>query len=155
MDLLPDIAWAQTLADFVKVLIAFVFALPVAWDREYETRIMGLRTFPIVALASCGYVLVAGSVLGHEAPEQARIIQGLMTGIGFLGGGAILKEGANVRGTATAASIWATGALGGAVAYERYEIAIVISLANFLMLRLLTHTKEFVDSKTAKDDDEA
>lgn len=153
MDLFPDIAWAQALSDFVKVLIAFVLALPVAWDREYETRIMGLRTFPIVALASCGYVLVAGSVLGYGAPEQGRIIQGLMTGIGFLGGGAILKEGSTVRGTATAASIWATGALGGAVAYGRYEIAIVISLTNFLMLRLLTHTKEFVDSNDPREDD--
>lgn len=66
---------------------------------------MGLRTFPLVAVASCGYVLVALSVSGESDEAQARIIQGLMSGIGFIGGGAILKEGANVRGTATAASI--------------------------------------------------
>ena len=103
--MLPEISWTQVLYDFIKVLIAFVLAMPVAWDREDATRIMGLRTFPLVALASSGYVLVAGSVLGYGAPEQARILQGLMTGMGFLGGGAILKEGANVKGTATAASI--------------------------------------------------
>lgn len=148
----PDIDWIQAVHDFVKVLIAFLLAMPIAWDREERTRIMGLRTFPLVALASCGYVLVAGSVLGYEAPEQARIIQGLMTGIGFLGGGAILKEGANVRGSATAASIWATGALGGAVAYGRYEIALVISLANFIVLRVLTPTKRLIKDNNPADD---
>jgi putative Mg2+ transporter-C (MgtC) family protein len=62
----------------------------------------------------------------------------LMTGIGFIGGGAILKEGTNVRGTATAASVWATGALGAAAAYGQYEIAIILAAINFLALWLLT-----------------
>lgn len=145
----PSIDLTQAAYDFGKIVVAFLLALPVAFDRERETRIMGLRTFPLVALASCGYVLVAGSVLGYGASEQSRIIQGLITGIGFLGGGAILKEGASVKGTATAASIWTTGALGAAVAFGRYEIAIVISLANLLVLRVLTPTKK----KMAEDDD--
>jgi putative Mg2+ transporter-C (MgtC) family protein len=72
---------------------------------------------------------------------MARIIQGLITGIGFIGGGAILKQGANVQGTATAASIWSTGAIGGAVAFGRYEIAIVLSIMNFATLRWLTPLK--------------
>lgn len=65
-----------------------------------------------------------------------------MTGIGFIGGGAILKHGTSVRGTATAASVWNTGAIGAAVAFRRYEIAVVLSLINFLTLRLLTELKE-------------
>ena len=146
MQLLPDIDLVQVVYDFGKIVLAFLLALPVGWDRERETRIMGIRTFPLVALASCGYVLVAVSVLGYGSPEQSRIIQGLITGIGFLGGGAILKDGLSVKGTATAASIWSTGALGGAVAYGRYEIAIVISLANLLVLRVLTPTKQLVKS---------
>jgi putative Mg2+ transporter-C (MgtC) family protein len=74
--------------------------------------------------------------------SYSRILQGLITGIGFIGGGAILKEDANVRGTATAASIWNTGAIGAAVAFSRYEIAIVLSLINFITLRWLTPIKE-------------
>jgi len=60
----------------------------------------------------------------------------------FIGGGAILKEGVNVRGTATAASVWSTGALGAAVAYAQYEVAILISLVNYLTLRFLTPIEE-------------
>lgn len=130
-----DLAFLVTV--LVKVGLAFLFTLPIAWERERSTRIMGLRTFPLVAMASCGYVLVAIAVVGEGEDAQARIIQGLMSGIGFLGAGAILKEGATVRGTATAASVWMTGAIGGATAYAQYEVALVLSIVTFLTLRLL------------------
>ena len=108
---------------------------------------MGLRTFPLVAMASCGFVLVAADVIGLDDPNaQARIIQGLMTGIGFIGGGAILKNDGSVEGTATAASIWGTGVIGAAVAYSRYEIAIIVSLLIFLLLRGLQPLKERINN---------
>jgi putative Mg2+ transporter-C (MgtC) family protein len=93
-------------------------------------------------------VLIASRTVGGAADPEARIIQGLMTGIGFIGGGAILKEGANVRGTATAASIWMTGALGAAVAYSELEIAVLLSALNFLALRILTPIRERIDHPT-------
>ncbi len=139
---LPFIDWALVLSHFTSIAIAYVLALPVAWDREKSAQSVGLRTFPLVAVASCGYVLVADKVLQGDVDSHSRILQGLITGIGFIGGGAILKEGANVRGTATAASIWNTGAIGAAVAFSRYEIAIVLSLINFITLRWLTPIKE-------------
>lgn len=122
-----------------RMIAAFVIALPVAWERERSTRIMGLRTFPLVAMGSCGYVLVSlGVTEAGDADAHARVIQGLMTGIGFLGGGAILKEGISVKGTATAASVWSTGAIGGAAGFGEYPVAVMIGLANYLTLRLLT-----------------
>jgi putative Mg2+ transporter-C (MgtC) family protein len=130
--------WEHFFVHFLKLAGSFLLALPIAWERERSTRIMGLRTFSLVAVASCGYVLIAARVVGDSADAQARIIQGLMTGIGFIGGGAILKQGANVRGTATASSIWMTGALGAAVGYAELEIAVLISVLNFLTLRFLT-----------------
>lgn len=130
-----DVDWMQLLVQVLKIAGAFALALPIAWEREHSTRIMGLRTFPLVSVASCGYVLVALTAAGDD---QARIIQGLMGGIGFIGGGALLKEGATVRGTATAASVWTTGALGAAVAYGRFDIAVILSLVNFLTLWALT-----------------
>ncbi len=143
MDLLPA-GLERLAADLLKILAAFALALPVAWDRERATRIMGLRTFPLVAVASCGYVLLAAAVVGPGGDPQARILQGLITGIGFIGGGAILKHRGSVSGTATAASIWATGALGAAVAYGRYDLAVVIGGVNFAVLRFLTEIKEEV-----------
>ena len=134
--------WTKILSHLLSVVIAYVLALPLAWDREKEARSAGLRTFPLVAVASCGYMLIAASILGAGSESMSRIIAGLVTGIGFIGGGAILKDRGGVHGTATAASIWNTGAIGAAVAFRRYEIAIVLSLINFATLRLLTPLKQ-------------
>ncbi len=134
------ISWEQAWVQLVQLLIAWVLTLPVAWDRELESRSAGLRTFPLVAVAACGYTLVGISVL-HTTDAEARVLQGLITGIGFIGGGAILKSKGSVMGTATAASIWNTGLIGMAVAFGRYEIAIVASLINFVTLRYVAYLK--------------
>lgn len=74
-----------------------------------------------------------------------------MAGIGFIGGGAILKKGANVRGTATAASIWITGALGAATAWHRYEVAIALSAMTFATLKLGDAIKSRMDGVSAEE----
>lgn len=130
--------WQQTLIDFLRVALAFALAIPIGWERHESERSLGLRTFPIVAMAACGFMLIGKTLPGASAETQARLLQGLIGGIGFIGGGAILKEGTNVRGLATAASLWGTGAIGAAVAFEREEIAVVLSLIMFAALRLLT-----------------
>ena len=130
-----------------QLMVAYVLALPVALDREQAARSAGLRTFPLVALASCGYILFAVELYPGSPDAQARLMEGLITGIGFIGGGAILKDKGSVHGTATAASIWNTGAIGAAVAYQRYEIAIVLSLINFATLRFLTPVKSGLTAK--------
>jgi putative Mg2+ transporter-C (MgtC) family protein len=138
---LPLIEWNAVLVSLGKIAAAYALALPVAWDREQEARSAGLRTFPLVAVASCGYILFAVEVFGNEPEAQARLMEGLITGIGFIGGGAILKERGSVHGTATAASIWNTGAIGAAVAFERFEIALVLSLINFATFRFMRPVK--------------
>ncbi len=134
--------WSHALTDLIRVLLAFVLALPLGWERVHSSNNLGLRTFPIVAMASCGAMLVIRSVPGVTIEAEARVLQGLLTGIGFIGGGAILKQGTDVRGIATAASIWNAGAIGAAVAFQREEIAVVLSLINFLTLYLLTPMAE-------------
>lgn len=129
-----DIDWSQVWFNLMHLGIAYVLALPVALDREAASRSAGLRTFPLVAMAACGYTLVGFSILGSTDAE-ARVLQGIITGIGFIGGGAILKSKATVTGTATAASIWTTGLIGIAVASDRYEIAALLSVLTFLTLR--------------------
>ena len=138
---LPLLDWALIASSLAKIAAAYALALPVAWDREHEARSAGLRTFPLVAVASCGYSLMAGGIFVDRPDAQARLIEGLITGIGFIGGGAILKERGSVHGTATAASIWNTGAIGIAVAYGRYEIALVLSAINFATLRFMMPLK--------------
>ena len=132
--------WSQIATNLLHLGIAYVLTVPVAYDRERASRGAGLRTFPLVAVAACGYTLVGISVLDTTGAE-ARVLQGLITGIGFIGGGAILKSGASVHGTATAASIWNTGLIGIAVAFGRYEIATLMSIINFLTLRYVRELK--------------
>lgn len=130
-----------TAAHLGQLAVAFLLALPIAWDREQRARSAGLRTFTLVAISTCGFLIAARSSIGPSADAESRVWQGLLTGIGFIGSGAILKTEGGVHGTATAASIWTTAAVGAAVAYSNYDIAIVLSLANFVVLRWLAPFK--------------
>ncbi|HUH36732.1 MAG TPA: MgtC/SapB family protein [Spongiibacteraceae bacterium] len=138
---LADINWIIVATHFGHLLAAYILAIPIAWNREQSERSAGLRTFPIVALASCAFMLIAIDVF-DEAVAQSRVFEGIVTGIGFIGGGAILKNTDRVRGTATAASLWGTGAIGIAVAWQRLEIALVLCVLIFLTLFTFRHFKK-------------
>jgi len=140
-----DLSVAQLLDSLGKLGLAFLLAIPIAWERETSTRRLGLRTFPLVSMASCAFVLVSSQQLGEFSDAQARVVQGVITGIGVIGGGAILKQGSAVTGTATAAGIWATGAIGAAVAFGHLEVGLALALAAFLTLRLLSPLKAELD----------
>lgn len=134
----------RILPHLIALAVAYLLALPIGWNRERNERSAGLRTFPLVAIATCGIVQATESILQGHPEGTARIIEGLMTGMGFIGGGAILKSGGSVHGTATAASLWATGATGAAVGLGAYDVAVMISLFTFLTLWLLTPLKHGV-----------
>lgn len=146
--------WNLMLVNLLRIAIAFVLAIPVGWERHESERNLGLRTFPIVAIGACGYMLIIRNLPGSTPETDARLLQGLIGGIGFIGGGAILKQGANVRGLATAASVWGTGAIGAAVAFDRTEVAVVLSLIMFLTLRLLTPVVETGDDSDGNNESE-
>ncbi len=131
-DLIPHLA---------ALAVAYLMALPIGWDREKEERSAGLRTFPLVAIACCGFVQAAEAKLGGSPDAMSKVIEGLITGIGFIGGGAILKLKNSVKGTATAASLWATGAIGVAVGLGAYDVALVVTLFTVVTLRWLTPLK--------------
>ena len=127
----------------IHLLVAYLLALPAAWDREKQSRSAGLRTYPLVSVGACAFLLIGESFLDEQI-ANARLMQGLIGGLGFLGGGAILKDRDHVIGMATAASIWNTGALGMAVAYQRYEIAVVLAVLNFITLRMGLSVKKVI-----------
>jgi len=149
MDFAPD--WGQAVHDISRLLIAYVLALPIGWYREQEAHSIGLRTFPLVAMASCAYVLLATPAGVTNYDFQSRIIQGLVAGIGFIGGGAILKAQGNIHGTATAASIWNTGVLGAALAQNRFFLALILAAMNLVALRVLLPLKMKLDAKEGRE----
>src|SRR5438309_2112921 len=133
---------------FRHIAMAYLLTVTIGWEREQEGHSTAVRTFPIVGIASCGYLLLLQPQA--DAAAQSRLLQGLITGIGFIGGGAILKEGTTVRGTATAASVWNAGVIGAAVAMNHYGIAITLSLLNLFTLRTLLPLKKWLDRKNRR-----
>jgi putative Mg2+ transporter-C (MgtC) family protein len=116
--------WHSFAHEIERILVAYLLTVLIGWDREQEEHSAGLRTFPIVGIASCGYLMIVG---GEDTAAQSRVLQGLITGIGFIGGGAILKEGLNVKGMATA--------------------AIVLAVMNLITLRGLLRLKNRLDKR--------
>ena len=133
----------------IALAIAYILALPIGWNREREERSAGLRTFPLVAIASCGVIQAAESLTAGSPEAMARIVEGLITGMGFIGGGAILRLKDSVKGTATAASLWVTGAIGAAAGLGSYDVAMMLSAVTLMTLWVLSPFKRSED--TASD----
>jgi putative Mg2+ transporter-C (MgtC) family protein len=133
---------------FEKICLAWILVLPTGWWSEKQGHSVGVRTFPLVAMASCGFLMTLDNVNG----DGSRLLQGLITGIGFVGGGAIVKDGIAVRGTATAASIWAAGAIGAAVALGRIEIAVVLAAMDVFTMGALVPVKRRLDEQREEID---
>lgn len=134
--------WQDVWKSAQHIGIAYLLTASIGWESEREQHGAGVRTFPIVGMASCGYLLLMG--YQPNSADQSRLLQGLITGIGFIGGGAILKEGATVKGTATAASVWNAGVIGAAVAMNHYGIAVTLALLNLFTLRALLPLKKWL-----------
>ena len=141
MEQILDAQQFNVLPHLAALLIAYALAFPIGWNREHEERSAGLRTFPLVAVATCGVVQAAESMTGGSPEAMARIIEGLITGMGFIGGGAILRQQDSVKGTATAASLWVTGAIGAAVGLGSYDVAVVLTLVTIATLWIMSPLK--------------
>ncbi len=126
----------------VALAIAYALALPIGWNREKEERSAGIRTFPLVAVASCGFLQASEGIIGDNPEATARVVEGFITGMGFIGGGAILRMKDSVRGTATAASLWITGAIGISVGLGSYDVAVPLAVATVITLWVLSPLKK-------------
>jgi putative Mg2+ transporter-C (MgtC) family protein len=135
--------WYVLQLAFERIAIAWLLVLPAGFWSERQGNAVGIRTFPLVSMASCGFLLL----LQGNSADSSRVLQGLITGIGFVGGGAIVRHGINVRGTANAASVWAAGAIGAAVALGRIEFAVVLALMDVFTMVALIPIKEKIQSR--------
>ena len=128
----------------LKLFVALVCGAVIGFEREYRDKAAGLRTHILVCLGAClfgmlGLVLAAG----YKA-DILRLAQGLLIGIGFLGGGVIFKEGDTVKGLTTAAGIWVMGAIGLAIGVGSYLLALIGTAFCFLTLTLFGYVEKLV-----------
>lgn len=135
----------------VALMIAYLLALPLGWNREQEERSAGIRTFPLVALASCGFIQAAEGIAMESPEAMARVVEGVIAGMGFIGGGAILRLKNSVKGTATAASLWVTGAIGVAVGLGQLDVAVMLAIVGFVTLYLLAPIKRSIDREPEEE----
>jgi putative Mg2+ transporter-C (MgtC) family protein len=129
-----------------RLAAALVLGGAIGLERELTGQVAGLRTHMSVALGAALFGIVSAYGWGEFAAVRAqtnvqvdvtRVASNVVTGVGFLGGGAILKDGATVRGLTTAASLWVTAAVGLAVALGGYSLAAMATLGLVFSLILL------------------
>lgn len=125
----------------IRLLVAATLGALVGLEREIHEHPAGMRTHLLVSLGSAGFTVL--SIVAFPAPgaDPARIAAQIVTGVGFLGAGAILKEGATIRGLTTAASLWAVAALGMAAGAGAWVLAVTltaIAIISLWPLRLVT-----------------
>lgn len=132
------LGWHDTIALLVSIAGAYLLALPLGWERKARSEaVVGLRLFPLVSVSACVFVILGQHLFtGENAAEQSDVLQGLMTGIGFIGAGAIVKEPGEAHGLATAAAVWSTGAIGASVAYGFWVLALALCAMSLFILEV-------------------
>lgn len=129
-----------------KLLLASLLGAVIGLEREVHGRPAGFRTHLLVSLGSCLFVIISIDLYriygnftgtGPVGVDPGRIAAQVVTGIGFLGAGAIIRERASIRGLTTAACLWVAAAIGLSCGAGRYEPAIVVTILAFVSLLLL------------------
>ncbi len=142
---------------FLNLLGALCLGLIVGYERSYHGRAAGMRTYGLVCMASAAITVIAGYPHfwygGQEAtlvgPDPTRVIQGVVTGVGFLGAGVIMREGFNISGLTTAASIWASSAIGIMVGVGFYGAAILLTLLSAACMLWISRLENWLPSRPA------
>jgi putative Mg2+ transporter-C (MgtC) family protein len=123
----------------IRLITAVVIGALIGYERERAGKSAGLRTHVLVTLGTCLFVL-AGVAIGMNSDGMSRIIQGIATGIGFIGAGSILKlsEEQAIRGLTTAAGIWMTSAIGVCIGLGMIGISMIAAVLTLIVLAVLT-----------------
>ncbi len=132
----------------LRLFLAFLLGSVVGLEREYTQQSAGLRTHILVCMGAAIFTIVSASNLTNGMTpttvgeykivgDPTRIAAQIVSGIGFIGGGAVLRHGASIRGLTTAASLWMIASIGMLVGIGSYQLAIVSTLFSFLVLFII------------------
>jgi putative Mg2+ transporter-C (MgtC) family protein len=160
-----NVVWEELAAGFpdaeamirltVRLIVAMIFGAVIGIQRERAGKPAGLRTHMLVSSGAAVFVIASGE-FGMNPDGISRVIQGVVTGIGFLGAGAILKlyDKRAVEGLTTAAGIWMTAALGVAVGLGRFGLALVATLLAWMTLSLVRQLEHVLNRGARKSEDD-
>jgi putative Mg2+ transporter-C (MgtC) family protein len=127
----------------LKLGVSLLIGTVIGGEREYKNKAAGLRTLILICLGSTLFTIISVSV-GAES-ESGRVASNIVTGIGFLGAGAIMREGLTVSGLTTSSSIWVTAALGMAVGAGEYYLSVFATIIVLVVLTLFGYVQPLID----------
>ncbi len=130
------------LEEAAQVSVAFIIGGILGIEREFRSKAAGFRTMILICVGSCLFTILSKE--GASMGAGDRIASNIVTGIGFIGAGVIFKEGISVKGLTTAALIWITAALGMAVGYNDYPVAIVVTIIVVITLFILEPVHQYI-----------
>lgn len=130
---------------------ALLLGLLVGYERYFHGRAAGMRTFGIVCMASSALTVASGypgawfgGTEHYLASDPTRVIQGIVTGVGFIGAGVIMREGLNISGLSTAASIWSSSVIGVLMGLGLYLAAFALAAASVLCMLLIPRIEQLL-----------
>jgi putative Mg2+ transporter-C (MgtC) family protein len=139
----------------LHLLAALVLGMLVGYERFYHGRAVGMRTYGLVCMASAGLIVIlgypdswyGGQITEVASPDPTRVIQGIVTGIGFLGAGVIVHERFSTRGLTTAASIWASSAIGIMLGMGFFPTALLLTVLSIACMALVRKIENALPSQ--------
>ena len=142
---------------FFNLLGALLLGLLVGYERSYHGRAAGMRTYGLVCMASAALTVIGGfssawfggNFLLGTATDTSRVIQGIVTGIGFLCAGVIMREGFNISGLTTAASLWSASVIGILVGVGFYGAAIALAGLSAFSMMWISRLETWLPSRQA------
>jgi putative Mg2+ transporter-C (MgtC) family protein len=134
-----------------RLLLAGLLGGLVGAEREYRQKAAGLRTNILIAVGSALFTVMSIELVQGRDGDASRIAAQIVTGIGFLGGGAILRTHGNVQGLTTAATIWMNAAIGVAAGSGRWLIAVAATLTTLVVLVVLQPVETYFETRQARD----
>lgn len=135
---------AITPEDIIKILLAILAGGLIGLEREFRDKAAGFRTIIFICVGACLFTLL--SVKFSPDSDPNRIAANIVTGVGFLGAGVILRDGGKVLGLTTAAIIWFTAAIGMGIGGGEYLISAITVIAGMIILWLLPYIEQRIDN---------
>lgn len=130
-----------------RLCLAALLGGVLGLEREWRQKYAGLRTNILIAIGSALFTMMSIDLSATSGGDPTRVASQIVTGIGFLGAGAIMRTGASVRGLTTAAMIWVNAAIGVAVGGGEYHVAIVATMVTLVVIVLLNPVERWIDRK--------
>ncbi|HEV3484099.1 MAG TPA: MgtC/SapB family protein [Vicinamibacterales bacterium] len=134
-----------------RLLLAAVLGGMLGFERELRQKSAGLRTNILIAVGSALFTVMSYELAEGPVADPSRIAAQIVTGVGFLGAGAIMRTGSGVQGLTTAATVWVNAAVGVAAGGGEYRLAAIATGVTLLALLLLQPVERFIDTRVGKN----